>query len=271
MDVRNSSFMSLLILGVVVIFVVLIESFPQYQGYLAWGIFPAIIGIPIGLQLNARFQGPPHPHIEHSIFDGITGIAYHIEDFFIDFFDPAEKVPDVYPMMKPDPATGKLRPVYFGGRWWYPYLTRVKWPISFADFENCFLFIFVLPRPWDAFMMFGRRPQGAFAQTEIIDHGTSTHVDSIIAPFSADHLGVKIPIFLSVFSRSSVLMITKSWKEEMTELARYIKVMDDLIIDVQDSIFPMKELEEIAKTEFPMILKQYGAKKKIERKTSVSA
>ncbi len=264
-DTRNSSFMALIIFGTLGIFVVLIESFPQYQTYLAWSILPIILGIPLGLQLNARFQGPPHPHIEHSIFDAETGIAYHIEDFFVDFFDPVEKVPDIYEALRMDKATGKMKRMAIGGRWWHPYLVRTRWSVDAGDYKNCFLFLFVLPDEWDNFMLFGRRPQGAFAQTEIIDHGTSTHVDSILVPFPLEGpLGVKIPIFLSFASRQTVKEITKTWKPEMTELARYIPEMEHVITDYADKLFPAKELEEIAREEFPVILKEFGGKKKVE-------
>lgn len=237
------------------------QYYPQYlqnSGYAAIGL---IVFLVVGLYLNAIIQGPRYPHIEHSVFDSNTGIAYRILDFFIDFFEPSEKIPDIYPMMKKD-STGKYVPVYYGGRWWYPYLVKTHWPIDFGDFKDITLHIFCLPHPWDDFMKFGRRPEGAYLTGEQIDHSTSSHVDSILAPFTADYIGLKIPIYLSVFSRNSVLKITRSWKDGMNELARYVRVMDPLINEVQARIFPNKELEEVAREVFPELLAQYARERK---------
>ena len=250
---RSSHTLFLLILGAMVIPIIVNQYYPQYLTYSGYAAIGIIITLILGLYLNAIIQGPRYPHIEHTIYDSVTGIAYAIKDFFIDREPEAgAAIPEVYSIMKKD-VNGKDEPRYLFGKWWYPYLVKTHWSVDFGDYKNAFLHIFVLPHPWKDFLGFGRRPEAAYLTGEQIDHGSSTHLDSILAPFKVDYFGIEIPVYLGILSIYTIGRITQGWEEGMKELARMLVNMNDLIAAQAENIFPQKELEEMVEHVFPNI------------------
>lgn len=266
-NLRNDSTKFLLI-GIPVAALVAIDyTAPQYltdAGYLALAV---IFAIPGGMWLNAIINGHKYPHVEHSIFDSLTGIAYAVKDFFIETGEngpqPGKKVPHVIPygMEKacwclkekkwlPKGFTGSACPCggnieehdvprYIWGRWWWVYVVVTHYGVTFGEFNDAKVHFWITPDEWYRFLKSGGRPEGAILDGEVIDHNNSSHVDSILAPFTVDILGVKVPVYLSVFSQSSVLKITKGWTKGMHEVARFVNAgMEEFLAENKPRMFP---------------------------------
>ena len=247
---KSSHTMFLLITGFMLIPIIVNVYYPAYLTYSGYAAIALIMGLIFGLYLNAVIQGPRYPHIEHTIYDSVTGIPFAIKDFFIDRDpEPGAAIPEVYSLMKKDP-TGNDVPKYLFGRWWYPYLARTHWPVDVADYRGVFLHIFIFPHPWNGFLGFARREDAAYLTGEVISHGASTHLDSILAPFKVDYLGIEIPVYLGILSTYTIGKITRGWEEGMKELARMLVSMNDLIEAQKANIFPEKELEEMVEYVF---------------------
>jgi hypothetical protein len=259
-NLKSSHTMSLIIGLALVIALFTNTNFPQYGALISYLAMGVVLAIPIGLWINAKVQGPSYPHIEHTIYDPVSHIAYPVKDFFIEVEpEPGAAVPEVWPARvggSKKNGTGREereeQPVYVFGRWWYPYLVRTKWAVNgIADFKDVSLHIFVFPRPWKEFLGFGARREAAFVLGELIDHGASTHLDSILTPFKVDYLGIEIPIFLGVLSTYTIQQVTRGWSEDIKELARALANMNEVIEHNKHRIFPEKDLQEMVKELFP--------------------
>ena len=223
---------------------------PGYFDYAAGLAVFIVLFMIFGLYLNAIIQGPRYPHLEHTIRKYPTGVALKPQDFYIESSDPTMEVPDFFPLMERD-QQGKPIPLYIGGRYFYPYLSITHWGLDIADFVDATWHIFVFPHPWNKFLTFVRRVEGAYLMGETYTHGSSEHLESYLAPFKVDFLGREIPIYLGIAATLTYTKITKDWTEAMDELAMRLKEMDAIIEQEKNNIFPMKQLEDMAVSVLP--------------------
>lgn len=225
--------------------------YPEYFQYSAYIAVFGILLLVFGLYLNAIIQGPRYPHIEESIYDSKTHVAYAIKDVYVDRPpDPAKKILDVYSLMEQDKKLQDI-PWYLGARWWYPYLLFSHWGIDFGDFHDIKMHIYIFPHPFENFVKFSRREDGAYLMGEVYSHGSSTHLDTILAPFKVDYFGVDIPVRLGVLSTYTIEKITQDWPQAENELARLLSDFPALIEQEKANIFPLKQIEEMTVAVLP--------------------
>ena len=276
LSLRSSHTMMLIILMPIVAVIITGYTYPQYlqdSGYVAIAIILFAVAV---LPLGANIQGRGYPHITHSIFDPRTKTFYRNEDFFIDQEPrPTQLVMDVWPSKEMNycercrkwrkidegricltcgsPVNRREVPVKFGGRWWYPYIVKTRWPISFGDFKDSTLHIMVFPHPFKTFLGFGRRESAAYLLGEEISHSQSTQLCSILAPFKRNFVGIEIPVYVGVLSYYTMAKIIEGgrWEEAMNAWARQSQDIDKLLREHAAEIFPQKQIDELLPAVYP--------------------
>lgn len=224
--------------------IVAYQYYPQYGQTLAYVAVIIIFAILIALPANAYIRGRAIPHIEHSIRTYPTGVALGIKDFYIDAPpEPGGKILDVYYLGQLT-ENGHEVALKLQGQFWYPYLVKTRWPVDVADFSGADRHIFVLPKPWSTFLVFAGREQAAYLSGEVFDHPASEHLESYLAPFKQDYLGMEIPIYVGIAATYTYQRVTEDWKHSMNELARHLTDMPAYIEQNKEKIFPMKELND---------------------------
>jgi hypothetical protein len=263
LSLRSSHTFFLIILVAISIPVAASYAYPEYvddAGYLAVAVIMSMVVV---LPLAAYIQGRA-PHITHVIFDPKTKAFYRSEDFFVED-EPRGTQPalEVWPIMGKDPRGNDL-PSKYGGRWWYPYLVKTKWGVSFGDYHDAMLHIFVLPHPWKKFLGFHQRNSAAYLFGEEITSGNSTVLCSILAPFKRDFVGVAIPTYVGILSHYTMVRIMGGgkWEEAMNEWARLSQDVDRLLKEKADEIFPKNQLDELIPVVYPELKRQDDAKSK---------
>ena len=228
---------------------------PSYKDYAAYGAVGFIIALLIALPLNARLQATQYPHIQHTFCIWPSMVTFD-RDLYIDMEElkPAGRVPNIWPLMKRRiGADGKptYEPLYVGGRFYWIYLAKLRWERDIPSFGDCLYHIFIFTRPWNVFLNFTERPDGAYFQGETLTLSASEHLESIMFDFKTTILGMEIPTFYGVSATYTRKRITATWEATAKVIARYLGKMPELLEQEKQNIWPNKTLEEMLVANLP--------------------
>ena len=228
---------------------------PSYKDYAAYGAVGFIIALLIALPLNARLQATQYPHIQHTFCIWPSMVTFD-RDLYIDMEElkPAGRVPNIWPLMKRRiGADGKptYEPLYVGGRFYWIYLAKLRWERDIPSFGDCLYHIFIFTRPWNLYLNFTERPDGAYFQGETLTLSASEHLESIMFDFKTTILGMDIPTFYGVSATYTRKRITATWEETAKVIARYLGKMPELLEQEKQNIWPNKTLEEMLVANLP--------------------